>query len=414
MITWRSGTVEQVGRSWPGAQELTVVVADGVSGPDPVTVRALAYPALVGDLRVGDTVLLNVSALARGLGTGGYALVVAPGSPDRLPADPPAGPGHLVKARYTPLQTMVLGVDDQESPHHDVLRDADDLAGLPVVVADLHSALPAVVAGVRYADALLSRPGAGMPPLRVAYVMTDGGALPAWFSMAVAGLRDAGWIEACLTAGQAFGGDHEAVTLHTALLAARHVVGADVVVVAQGPGNLGTGTRWGFSGVAAGEAVNAAAVLGGRPVASLRVSGADARERHLGVSHHSLTAYGRVALAPADVVVPVFEPAATPGAGDAWSDDGGEPGLRVPDPQEHLDAHLAAVGRRVAHQARSLGEPAGRHRLVEVAAGTDLLTALGGSPVRLSTMGRGLAQDPAAFLAAAAAGAHAARLARGA
>lgn len=432
MITWRSGIVEQVGRSWPGAQELTVVVADGVSGPDPVTVRALAYPALVGDLRVGDAVLLNVSALARGLGTGGYALVVAPGSPDRLPTDPPAGPGHLVKARYTPLQAMVLGVDDQESPHHEVLRDADDLAGLPVVVADLHSALPAVVAGVRYADALLSRPGSGVPPLRVAYVMTDGGALPAWFSMAVAGLRDAGWIEACLTAGQAFGGDHEAVTLHTALLAARHVVGADVVVVAQGPGNLGTGTRWGFSGVAAGEAVNAAAVLGGRPVASLRVSGADARARHLGVSHHSLTAYGRVALAPADVVVPAFDPAATPGAADAVAgeaaarrvgSDGGtrvgaagageEPGLHVPDPETHLDAHLAAVGRRVAQQARSLGEPAGRHRLVDVPAGADLLTALGSSPVRLSTMGRGLAQDPAAFLAAAAAGVHAARLARG-
>ena len=440
MITWRSGTVEQVGRSWPGAQELTVVVADGVSGPDPVTVRALAYPALVGDLRPGDTVLLNVSALARGLGTGGYALVVAPGSPDRLPADPPAGPGHLVKARYTPLQAMVLGVDDQESPHHEVLRDADDLAGLPVVVADLHSALPAVVAGVRYADALLSQPGSGVPPLRVAYVMTDGGALPAWFSMAVAGLRDAGWIEACLTAGQAFGGDHEAVTLHTALLAARHVVGADVVVVAQGPGNLGTGTRWGFSGVAAGEAVNAAAVLGGRPVASLRVSGADARERHLGVSHHSLTAYGRVALAPADVVVPVFDPAAAPVAdepvagapgalrtggepgalrtgarpADGGAGPGDQPGLHVPDPQTHLDAHLAAVGRRVAQQARSLGEPAGRHRLVDVPAGADLLTALGGSPVRLSTMGRGLAQDPAAFLAAAAAGVHAARLARGA
>ncbi|HYQ73996.1 DUF3866 family protein [Cellulomonas sp.] len=422
MITWRSGTVEQVGRSWPGAQELTVVVADGVSGPDPVTVRALAYPALVGDLRVGDTVLLNVSALARGLGTGGYALVVAPGAPDRLPADPPAGPGHLVKARYTPLQAMVLGVDDQESPHHEVLRDADDLAGLPVVVADLHSALPAVVAGVRYADALLSRPGSAVPPLRVAYVMTDGGALPAWFSMAVAGMREAGWIEACLTAGQAFGGDHEAVTLHTALLAARHVVGADVVVVAQGPGNLGTGTRWGFSGVAAGEAVNAAGVLGGRPVASLRVSGADARDRHLGVSHHSLTAYGRVALTPADVVVPVFDPAAAPAAGGAVAGgavvggavvgDGEQPGLRVPDPQEHLGAHLAAVGRRVAQQARSLVEPAGRHRLVEVAAGADLLTALGASPVRLSTMGRGLAQDPAAFLAAAAAGAHAARLAR--
>lgn len=404
MITWRSGVVESVGRSWPGAVELAVVVADGVAGPGPQTVRALAYPALVGTPEPGDPVLLNVSALARGLGTGGYALVVAPGSPGRLPADPAPGPGHLVKARYTPLQAMVLGVDDQESPHHEVLRDADDLGGMPVVVADLHSALPAVVAGLRSADARLSPAGAA--PLRVAYVMTDGGALPAWFSRAVAGLRDAGWLAACVTAGQAFGGDLEAVTVHTALLAARHVVGADVAVVAQGPGNLGTGTRWGFSGVAAGEAVNAAAVLGGRPVASLRVSGADARERHLGVSHHSLTAYGRVALAPADVVVPLFDPAPAPEPAP-----GTTPGLTVPDPVEHPAAHLAAVGRRVAQQARAL---AGRHRLVEVAAGEDLLTALGGSPVRLSTMGRGLAQDPAAFLAAAAAGVHAAGLARGA
>ena len=65
--------------------------------------------------------------------------------------------------------------------------------------------------------------------------------------------------------GQAFGGDLEAVTLHTGLLAARHVLGADVAVVAQGPGNLGTGTRWGFSGVAAGEAVNAVARPGRPP-----------------------------------------------------------------------------------------------------------------------------------------------------
>lgn len=406
MITWRSGVVEKVGREWPGALELTVAVPDGVQGPDPVSVRALAYPELVGRPAVGDTVLLNVSALARGLGTGGYALVIAPGT---LPADPPPGPGHLVKARYTPLQAMVLGVDDQESPHHDVLRDADDLGGMPVVAADLHSALPAVVAGIRFADALSSVPGSA--PLRVAYVMTDGGALPAWFSMAVAGLREAGWLASCLTAGQAFGGDLEAVTVHTALLAAKHVVGADVVVVAQGPGNLGTGTRWGFSGVAAGEALNAASVLGGRPVASLRVSGADARERHLGISHHSLTAYGRVALAPADVVVPVFDPAAAPAVDAAPATAG--LGVTVPDAEEHLDAHLAAVGRRVEQQVQALGAPAGRHRLVDVAVGADLLAALGGSPVRLSTMGRGLAQDPAAFLAAAAAGVHAARVARG-
>ena len=127
--------------------------------------------------------------------------------------------------------------------------------------------------------------------------MTDGGALPAAFSRTIATLRDTGWIDTCITVGQAFGGDLEAVTVHTGLLAAHHVTGADLVVVAQGPGNLGTGTRWGFSGVAAGEALNAVATLRGRPVASLRVSGADPRDRHLGISHHSLTAYGRVALA---------------------------------------------------------------------------------------------------------------------
>ncbi|GAA2723599.1 hypothetical protein CAE01nite_11670 [Cellulomonas aerilata] len=379
------------GATWRGARELRVRLdADG-PGEGTGEVRALAYPGLVGDPAVGDRVLLNVSALARGLGTGGYALVVSPAG--TLPPDPLAGPGHLVKARYTPLQALVLGVDEQESPHHDVLRDADDLAGLPVVVADLHSALPAVLAGARHAAAL-----AGRPAPRVVYVMTDGGALPAWFSRTVAGLRDAGWLEACVTAGQAFGGDLEAVTVHTALLAARHVVGADLVVVAQGPGNLGTGTRWGFSGVAAGDAVNAVATLGGRPVGSLRVSGADPRPRHQGVSHHSMTALGRVALAPADVVVPVFPP----GPMDGLPDADGVPPLEA--------GSLAPLGARVHGQALALVAPMGRHRLVEVEAGPDLLAALASSPVRLSTMGRGLAEDPGSFLAAAVAGVHAVRL----
>jgi hypothetical protein len=131
--------------------------------------------------------------------------------------------------------------------------------------------------------------------------MLDGGALPAWFSRTIASMRAAGWLAGTVTAGQAFGGDLETVTVHTGLLAARHVLGAEVTVVAQGPGNLGSGTRWGFSGVACGEAVNAVAALGGRPVASLRISEADPRPRHRGISHHSLTSYGRVALARADV-----------------------------------------------------------------------------------------------------------------
>jgi Protein of unknown function (DUF3866) len=353
VIRWRAGVVESLGRSWPGAVELTATV-------EGIALRCLAYPALVGSPKPGDRVLLNTTALEQGLGTGGYALVVAVLDHEPMDDNPS---GHLVKARYTPQQVSVQGVDEQGSPFHDVLRDADSLHGMPVVVADLHSALPAVAAAVA-----VDRPGT-----RVVYVMTDGGALPLWFSRTVATLREAELLVGSVTVGQAFGGDVEAVTLHTGLLAAHLVLEADIAVVAQGPGNLGTGTRWGFSGVAAGEAVNAVATLSGRPVASLRISDADDRERHRGVSHHSLTAYGRVALTAADVVVPV-----------------------LPSPlREQVDRDLDAV--------RS------RHRIVSVAV-DGLDETLRRLPVRLSTMGRDYDSDRAYFLAAAAAGRHAAAL----
>jgi Protein of unknown function (DUF3866) len=355
MVRWRSGTVQAVRREWHGAAELEVVTTGGE------TVRALAYPELVGRPEPGDRVLLNVGALVMGLGTGGYALVVA--LPDRLPADPPSDgatrdSGHLVKARYTPLQAIRLGVDEEASPHRTVMAAAESLDGMPVVTADLHSALPAILAGIR----------ADRPACRVAYVMTDGGALPAWFSRTLDGLRD--HLAGTVTTGQAFGGDLEASTVHTGLLAARHVLGADVTIVAQGPGNLGTGTTWGFSGVAVGEAVNAIVTLGGRPVGSLRLSDGDGRGRHLGVSHHSLTAYGKVALVSADLPVP-----------DKL------------DPE--IDAALAPLG--------------ARHRLVRVPV-DGLDEALRASPVPLSTMGRGLDGDHLYFLAAAVAGRHAASL----
>ena len=369
VMQWREGTVDEVRGRWPGAVEYAVRLA----GDDGDLVRALGYTALVGEPRVGDRVLLNASALLRGLGTGGLAFIVA--APDRLPADPPSGEGHIVKARYTPQQQMFMAVDEQDSPHHAVLTSgpaaAGDLLGMPVVVADLHSALPAVLAGLR-----TERPDA-----RVVYLMTDGGALPIAFSRAVAGLTEAAWLHGTITVGQAYGGEHEAVTVHSGLLAARHVLGADVAVVIQGPGNVGTGTTWGYTGVAAGEALNAVGVLRGRGVAALRVSDADGRGRHRGISHHSRTAYGRLCLTTADVVVG-----------------------RVDD----------EFGRLVHEQARELVDRATGDLTLREVEVDGLDTALRGTPVRLSTMGRGLDEDHAAFLHNAAAGRWAARLLDGA
>lgn len=350
-IRWRRGRVTATGRRGRDSLELTVEVpADG-------EVRALAYPSLVGIPQVGDDVLLNTTALAQGLGTGGVALVVA--VPDRLPPDP-EGPGHLVKARYTPLQVTVQGVDEQDTEHHAVIAEADDIAGMPVVVADLHSALPAILIGALATD----------PDLRVAYVMLDGGALPAAFSRSLDVLAPS--LAGVITVGQAYGGDIEAVTVHTGLLAARHVLHADLAIVTQGPGNLGTGTPLGFSGVAAGEACNAVHVLGGQSIGALRISEADPRPRHRGVSHHSLTAFGRIALGGVTLIAPR----------GLSSEFGGQ-----------IDEDLA-------------GQPE-RNPVVWV--DTDgLEVALGLSPVPLRTMGRGFPEERAYFLAAAAAGRYAA------
>ena len=338
-------------------------------------VRAVAYEALTGLPDAAERVRLEVSALDRALGTGGHAMVSS--RLDVLPPDPPRE-GHLVKARYMPDQVMVTGVDEQGTAHHGLLSQpigSLDLEGMPVVVADLHSSLPAVLTGLRSPD--------GQEHPRVVYIMTDGGALPLAYSRVVAALSQAGWLTGTITAGQAWGGDIEAVSVHNALLAARHVLRADAAVVIQGPGNLGTETPWGFSGVACGDAINAIATLGGRPVACLRVSQADARARHRGVSHHSMTAYGRVALAGADVVVPDLE---------------GPLGAQVRQEAEALCGHRPG---------------AGQHRLVKVAVDglLELLrVAEAETGVRLSTMRRGLDEDAAAFIAAAAAGRHVRRI----
>ena len=380
-MMWRDGEILTLRRNWgpPGRRcaELVVRVTAAPSRADSLQVdrrlRAIAYETVTGIPGVGEEVRMDVSALDRGLGTGGHAMVVA--RPGVLPEDP-VREGHLVKARYMPDQVMVAGVDEQGAVHHELLcTPIDDLTleGTPVVIADLHSALPAILAGARATRGAHDQ-------VRAAYVMTDGGALPLAYSRTVAALRRVGWLAGTVTSGQAWGGDVEAVSVHNALLAARHVLGADLVVLAQGPGNLGTDTPWGFSGVACGDAVNAVAVLGGRAIACLRVSQADARERHRGISHHSMTAYGRVALTAADIVVP------------------GLPG---------------ALGEQIDAQARELCGPrprGARHHRVDTSVDglTEVLEeAQNATGIRLSTMGRGLHEDTAAFLAAAAAGRYA-------
>ncbi|HXF71562.1 MAG TPA: DUF3866 family protein [Actinomycetota bacterium] len=350
----RRGTVVGVEGERRGAVVVSVRLR-----PDGPLVEALAYPGLVGPVAVGDEVVLNTTARALGLGTGGFDLVMAVvGGPDTEPGHP----GRTMKLRYTPVQAAVCSV---EETHRDVLEGSRGLEGTPVVAAPLHSMIAHAAAGAKAAGAA-----------RVVYVMTDGAALVGGLSELVPRLREAGVLDGFVTCGQALGGELEAVSLWTGLLAAKEVLGADAIVVADGPGNLGTDTRWGVSALASGHALNAAEALGGRPVAALRVSFADPRERHRGVSHHSLTILAHVALVRASVAVPALEGA------------------------EREAVWAALRGARLEE----------RHQLVEVE-GRPALDRLAEAGVTVRSMGRTAADDPAFFLSAGAAGVLAGRMA---
>jgi len=231
--------------------------------------RAYVLTQLIGTVEVGDRVVLNTTAVGLGLGTGGWHVVHWNLSREHL--DQP-GPGHIMKVRYTSLQSDTGAAEED-------LDVPTDLAGTPVVVGTLHSQVPLVAAAYLHQR----------PEGRVVYVMTDGAALPMALSDLVVGMRRAGLVHGTVTAGHAFGGDLEAVSTPSALALAVHALDADLVIAAMGPGVVGTGAALGTTAVEAAAVLDAAAALGADPVLCVRASSADPRDRHRGVSHHVTT-----------------------------------------------------------------------------------------------------------------------------
>ncbi len=345
MPSFRTGSVVRVLDQRVGLQRVEVELGDG---PE----RAYVLTQLTGDVAAGDAVVVNTTAVELGLGTGGWHVVHWNLARDAWSTK---GPGHIIKARYTSLQAVVGSTEE----HAELLAEVDSIDGLPVVAAPLHSQLPAVAVAFK----------ARHPDARLAYVMTDGAGLPLALSDLVHALRERGLVDTTVTYGHAFGGDHEAVSVFSALAVARHVAGADAAIVAMGPGIVGTNTRLGFSGMEVGSVLDAAAALGGVPIAALRASFADPRPRHVGVSHHSTTAL-RVACRERVLV-------AMPCVGGAE--------------EARLRADLAAAGIDVKHEIVDVEPP-------------DVLGLFAAHDLDVVSMGRPAAADPILFLAAAVAG----------
>ncbi|MBV8984271.1 MAG: DUF3866 family protein [Acidimicrobiia bacterium] len=276
MPSYKTGTVTKLLSERPGLQRVEV---DGR--------KAYVLTQLIGPVREGDRVVVNTTAVELGLGTGGWDVVHW-----NLERDEWTEPGasHEMKLRYTSLQVDT----GMTTPPKRRIE-----AGAPMVACFLHSQVAAVAAAFKHTA----------PDASLAYVMTEGGALPLAISDLVADLLRIGWIDVTATAGQAFGGQREAVNVAHAL---HLTVDCDAVVVGMGPGSLGTDTVFGFSGLEVASVLNLG-VLGRDAIVALRWSDSDPRERHHGLSHHAVTA---LKLVPEPVIVPVPKGAPRPKIGN--------------------------------------------------------------------------------------------------
>ncbi len=273
MINVEEGTVERVIWSNNKLQYLEVKIGEKKE-------KAINYLDLSGAASPGNKVYLNTTAVRLNLGSGGYHFVIV--NTESIPYTNHAG--HIIKLRYTPLQHKVMTWEERCGIAVNNFYPKDNGLNFPVVIGELHSMLAPFAQTLKKINSTC----------RIVYIMSDSASLPLSFSRTVRSLKENGVLAGSITTGHAFGGDVECVNMYTALLAARDELKADVAVIAPGPGVVGTGTRYGYSGVEQGEHVERVHKMQGIPLVIPRISFADPRPRHRGISHHTLTALGEL------------------------------------------------------------------------------------------------------------------------
>lgn len=289
VINYKKAKVKDIIRRYNNCTEVEIII-------DNKPYRAVNYDKLTGKIQVGDTVLLNTTAVDLGLGSGGVHFVVSINDGE-IQKIAEKEIGHIMKLRYTPLQFSVMSSEEEESPYHEIFNDFENLGNMPVIVGELHSMLAPVVFNIKREN----------PKAKIAYIMTDGGALPLDFSRTVAYLKERDLLCGTITFGHAFGGDLETVNIYTALIAAHSILKCDVAVVTMGPGIVGTCTKYGFTGIEQGYIVDSVNTLGGNPFFIPRMSFADERARHKGISWHSITILEEIVKTPTKIVIPKLE-----------------------------------------------------------------------------------------------------------
>ena len=256
--------------------------------------NCINYNSLTGNIHIDHKVLLNTTAIQLQLGTGGFHFVVANLSNPNVNN---LGLGHIMKLKYTPIQMNFLTAEAQESQYHNIFNEVMTLEGMPVIIGSLHSVLAPCSIYLKSVR----------PAIKICYIMTDGGALPIYVSDIVRQLKSEGMIDKTITYGNAFGGDYECLNIYTALIAAKEISKADIIIVCMGPGIAGTDTKLGFSGVEQGSIADAVNKLNGYPAVVPRISFADKRLRHFGISHHTITILKQLCCTRVNVAFPIIK-----------------------------------------------------------------------------------------------------------
>lgn len=238
-------------------------------------------------------VIVNTTAVELSLGTGGYHFVMFNYRNQFNNID---DKGHIMKLRYTPMQIKCLAAEEEDSQYHDIFNNFNSLDNHICIIGTLHSMLAPIASTIKWMD----------NNIKINYIMTDGGCLPIYFSDTVRMLKDKGIINKTITIGHAFGGDLECVNIYTGLIAAKEVLKGDVTIITMGPGIVGTGTRYGFSGIEQGYIIDAVNNLGGNPIIVPRISFRDTRKRHMGISHHTRTVLSKICNTTGKVVIPLI------------------------------------------------------------------------------------------------------------
>jgi Protein of unknown function (DUF3866) len=379
MLKLRPATVIEVARpdaeSGEGPEQQLVVELTGSSGGAQRR-AAIADVSLVGRSREGDEVIVNVEGVDLGLGSGGFD-VVHVNLTRGLEGSGTSG-AEVMKLNYTSLQHAVNPVEDArlEIP-----------VGRTVAVAALHGQLAAVAWAFAQST----------PEARLGYVQTEGGALPGGHSRTVRALRERGLLAGHLTAGAAFGGEGEAITTAGALHHGFRSLGWDAAVCGPGPGIVGSSSALGHGGMVALDSAHVALALGCPTLLVARMSTSDDRERHRGISHHTLTVLDLL-LEPVTVALPAGM--RSPVGADLRAGLGAVFGGAMPNQTSRARPALALDVERPVRITRHDW----RRATVDLAA-----YAVSGLPTE--TMGRRLIEDPLFFGAALAGGSALAELA---